>query len=375
MEARPGAGHLPALDGVRAVAALAVLVTHVAFQTGSVGDSPLGAIQGRLDSGVAVFFALSGFLLVRPWLAGRPESAGQYAARRAARVLPAYWVALAVAVPVDRAPAGVAAAHVWLGQVYVGRLLDDFSQTWSLSAEVLFYALLPLAAPWLARRAPRARLRALAATAAAGLVCTAVVRGVPGVPARAGYWLPLHLAWFAVGLALAVLTAPDAGPTLAPRLRRALAGCARRPGTAWALAALVLAVASTPLAGPLRLVPPVAAAAVTKEVLYAVLAALVLAPFVTSPDAPATGLRALLGSPPLRWLGRVSYGIFLGHLLVLHGVFLLLGQPLFAGGELRVLVPTLLGSVAVAAASWYLLERPVVRAVHRRRAVSPVPAG
>ena len=55
---------LPALDGLRAVAALLVVVTHAAYLTGfTVNGGLLGRLAGRGDFGVAIFFALSGFLL------------------------------------------------------------------------------------------------------------------------------------------------------------------------------------------------------------------------------------------------------------------------------------------------------------------------
>ena len=62
---------VPALDGLRAVAAGAVLLTHVAFRTGQTQAGAGGAVLARLDVGVAVFFVLSGFLLYPRDPAGR----------------------------------------------------------------------------------------------------------------------------------------------------------------------------------------------------------------------------------------------------------------------------------------------------------------
>src|SRR5512133_776812 len=88
-----GAGRpvVPALDGLRAVAAGAVLLTHVAFRTGQTQAGAGGAMLARLDAGVAVCFVLSGFLL-----SPVSQPVRRYALRRAARILPAYWVLLAV---------------------------------------------------------------------------------------------------------------------------------------------------------------------------------------------------------------------------------------------------------------------------------------
>ena len=74
--------HLPELDGLRAVAALGVIVTHVSFQTG------IGwGITERFDYFVAVFFALSAFVL---WRRRGLHAPGEYFRSRVARLAPAY---------------------------------------------------------------------------------------------------------------------------------------------------------------------------------------------------------------------------------------------------------------------------------------------
>src|ERR1700737_996739 len=91
---------LPAVEGMRACAAMGVVVTHVAFQTGHSGGVA-GRLFGRFDLAVAVFFALSGFLLWRGPapaardLGSRPRT-GHYLRSRAVRIMPAYVVAVVV---------------------------------------------------------------------------------------------------------------------------------------------------------------------------------------------------------------------------------------------------------------------------------------
>ena len=90
-------GRDPALTGLRAVAALAVVGTHAAFATGFLTHGYVGALAARLDIGVAFFFVLSGFLLFRPGCAPpptahRPRRCGATARHRMRRVLPAYVV-------------------------------------------------------------------------------------------------------------------------------------------------------------------------------------------------------------------------------------------------------------------------------------------
>jgi peptidoglycan/LPS O-acetylase OafA/YrhL len=368
---------LPMLDGLRAVAALAVLLTHVAYQTGEVARGAGGALLARFDAGVAVFFVLSGFLLYRPHAAvvagaGEPPPLRRYLLRRVARIVPAYWVALAAVVLTARsAPAGQVLAHLGLAQTYWGALFPTFTQTWSLCTEAAFYAVLPVlalavrrAAAW---RGPGAEWAVLGGLAAAGYGYIAVVRGF-GLPDRALLWLPGHLDWFAAGMAVAALWArghAGAPPTgRLGRTWRVARQLADWPGTCWAAAGVLLALASTPVAGPLTLAPIPGLAALVKEALYAVVGAVLLLPAALG-DSRRSGLGAVLAAPATRYLGRISYAVFLWHLLVLRGTYALTGWEPFSGHLLAVALLTTVGSVAVAALSWTVVERPALALAER----------
>src|ERR1700735_4364674 len=109
---------LPAVEGMRACAAIGVVVTHVAFDTGHSGGFD-GRLFGRFDLAVAVFFALSGFLLWRRQAAAArglaaPPSTGRYLRSRVVRIMPAYLAA--VVVRLTLLPAGIhPSLRVWVG--------------------------------------------------------------------------------------------------------------------------------------------------------------------------------------------------------------------------------------------------------------------
>ena len=140
----PGPSALPALDGLRALAVLAVLLTHVGFQTGRTVEGTVGAVLSRLDIGVTLFFLLSGFLLYRPFAAAHVGAAPAprlraYLRNRALRILPAYWLLVVVAVPLlspRQTDAGELARQLLLLQtVEADHLLHGLTQTWSLVVE------------------------------------------------------------------------------------------------------------------------------------------------------------------------------------------------------------------------------------------------
>jgi len=145
--------NFPLIDSVRAIAALSVLVFHVAQVTGTGESRSWGGYLMRLNVGVTLFFIISAFLLYRPFVAARlgvgpPVSVRRYLRSRALRILPAYWFALAVLMLVPGALVGVDARHWWIYfgflQVYdVHRIVLGISPAWSLSTEVAFYLFLP----------------------------------------------------------------------------------------------------------------------------------------------------------------------------------------------------------------------------------------
>jgi peptidoglycan/LPS O-acetylase OafA/YrhL len=369
-------GFIPALEGMRGLAALGVLVTHVAFQTGATHTAVLGRVWGRFDLAVAVFFALSGFLLWRGH-AGAARGLGpaqgmvRYWLSRATRILPAYWVAVAVVLtflPTAHASFRTWWANLGLVQVFVPlTLTDGLTQMWSLSVEVAFYLVLPLLAFALVRlRGSAARLRIPAITA---LIAVSLTWAFLPIPAPEGIhhdnWLPGYLPWFGAGMVLAELSVCPPG-----RMHR----WARHRVAMFLVAAVAFALTTTELAGPEGLVRPEPWQYAIKMALGAVMSFALMAPLVLSD----TSRHRFLASPVALAVGRWSYGIFIWHLAVLSIVFPVFGLVPFAGHFVYVLILTAVLSIAVASASYALVEEPARRAVIRwntRRAVAEPPTG
>ncbi|MBD8507478.1 acyltransferase [Hoyosella sp. G463] len=359
------AGFLPACEGLRAAAALGVLLTHVAFQTGSVTDTMVGRIYGRFDLAVALFFALSGFLLWRPHAraaratAAAPASTARYLRHRLVRIMPAYLVVV-IAVLALLPEAHGASMQTWLGnlalmQVFVPySLTSGLTQMWSLSVEMAFYLILPLLAWILWRlRGPAARWRV---PVIAGAALLSLGWGFLPIPTADGVhhdnWLPGYLAWFAAGMILAEQAMRP--PAWAVRV-------ARVPGLMLAIAAVAFVVAASPIAGPPGLVDLVAREYAAKIVAGAILGYALLAPIVLGePGRP----HRILAHPVALMLGRWSYALFLWHVAVLMVVFPILGVPPFSGYMLAVLLLTVAISVPISSISFALVEEPSRRALH-----------
>jgi peptidoglycan/LPS O-acetylase OafA/YrhL len=352
---------LPAVEGMRACAAIGVVVTHVAFQTGHSGGVD-GRLFGRFDLAVAVFFALSGFLLWRGHAAaarglGSRPSTGHYLRSRVVRIMPAYLVAVVVILTLlpdaDHPSLTVWLANLSLTQVYVPlTLTHGLTQMWSLSVEVTFYLALPILALLAARLPVRGRVPAIAALGVAswfwGWIPFAAPAGLNPLN-----WPPAFFSWFAAGMLLAEWVHSPLGWAHRLARRRVL------------MAVVVLAaylVAASPLAGPAGLVPSSATQFTVKTAMGALVAAGLVAPLVL--DRPDTGHR-LLGTRPMVTLGRWSYGIFIWHLAALTMVFPVIGEFSFRGSMPEVLVLTLIFAIAIAAVSYALVESPCREALRR----------
>jgi peptidoglycan/LPS O-acetylase OafA/YrhL len=358
--------HLRALDGLRALAALMVVLTHVGFLSGAVAYGLGGRLLGRGDFGVGIFFGLSGFLLHRAMLRETQRNGhvamGSYLLRRSARVLPAYWLCLAVVCLAVRPDWQLTTVNIMVAQIYVpDALLHAFTQTWSLSTEISFYLLLPLVFVALQRARARGNpypFAILLVTGALGLVAAGAVSQVLiSDQALIGRWLPAYWSTFALGMILAEAQQ-------APQSRQAtfLRGLAQYPGTCVATAAAAYLLATTFVAGPLILGPVTGLQLSIKLALSCVVTAGLMVPLVfgSGTDPLARSLASRVG----RYFGDISYGIFLWHLPVFEGLYAVTGLPYFTGGAMALLAVGLPVTILLAALSHHFLEAPLMAWAH-----------
>jgi peptidoglycan/LPS O-acetylase OafA/YrhL len=386
----PGNPRFPLFDALRGLAVLAVVVYHVFVFTGALNRRGIGdavAVAGSL--GPILFFAISGFLLYRPWVAARaagkpaPSTLG-YARRRALRILPAYWFALTV-LALFPGIAGVFSGDWWRYYFFLQLYDTDtlglgIPVAWTLCVEVTFYLSLPLWALAARRRRAPAELRALGALALAG-VAIQVAAGREAIPDVLGQSLLGQSTWFSLGMALAVVSV--AGLPAAGRSRALMQAVADHPGLCVAGAILAFGALI-----PLRHQPGgllgIVAALQTQQpypklladiALTALVLALVLAPAVW--DAPARLPQKVLAAAPLAWLGLISYGVYLWHLTIVELLVLPampthfeadglgLGERIGDGVTPIALALALAAACAVAAASYRWVELPFLRRKER----------
>ncbi|WP_010540716.1 acyltransferase family protein [Dietzia alimentaria] len=359
-------GYVPALEGMRAVAAFSVLTTHVAFQTASSTGSVIHRIWGRMDLSVAVFFALSGFLLWRAHALharrggeGTARPAGEYLLSRLVRIMPAYLVLVAAAfllIPRNaHSSLWTWTSNLTLTQVLVpDSLVEGLTHAWSLSVEMVFYLVLPLlwwALAALRGQAARWRIPVIATVGVASLGWALVPWYELGLPDRLNDQIlpPAFTSWFAAGMILAELS------TAPPGRVAALARHRHARWAWWSVAAAAYFATTVPQWFTEGFVHPAGPEFAARTALGAVVAFCLLAPIALAP----AGLRfAVLGSPVMNALGRWSYGVFLWHVLVLHFAFQIAFVEMFAGQMLTIWLVTVVVSTVIAAASYALVEEP-----------------
>ena len=315
-------GYRPALDGLRGVAVLLVLAQHAGL--------PLFPQGGTV--GVTLFFVLSGFLITSILRAehdatGRIDFRGFYL-RRARRLLPARALLL-IGVSAYLFVSHQSLLDVVLTAGYASNLagaaghnLGNLVHTWTLSLEEQFYLLWPLLLPVVARRR---RPAVILAVVVALVVAWRVVLSLSGAPTERIYFGPDTRAdAIVIGCALAFALARTSARFLRPAA----------VGSALLLAGLCAAPPQSHLAW---LLPPIT------------VASLVLVAFA------AQSTPRLLTWRPLVATGRISYGLYLWSFPVALSVE---SRDL----PLWVSAPTITAvSVALALASWFVVERPFKR--------------
>jgi peptidoglycan/LPS O-acetylase OafA/YrhL len=372
----------PLSDGVRGVAAISVVIVHSWLFAGRFGDGTglENRLVVRLDSMVAIFFLLSAFLLYRPMVAYRAGGPAaprvrDFARRRFLRIYPAYWVAL-TCLAIVPGLAGVFSDKWWVfyslteylhpitstaaceGQGYRCGLL----QSWTLTVELTFYVILPIFAALTARlargRAVRSWLRTELILIAFLGVMSLTLDLLP-ISLREQTWFAYsfaaHFDWLGLGLALAILSVAYGRreEELPPPLRIA----ASNPGMCWIGAIglyFVTVIAFKPI--------PFTVADFTNQEFLAIhllqcgIAALLVIPVVFGD--PNVGIpRRILANRYLLWMGLVSYGFYLWQVTI--GINLGFGSA--KEGFVTVLIGTVIIALPLAAISYYLIERPLMR--------------
>lgn len=389
------------IEGVRGLAAFAVVFSHLALillvtdgATQTAAQRLVGEGVYLLAHGVTVFFVLSGYLLYRPFaahlLGGREPSVRSFYSNRVLRIVPAYWVILAVcgwllgAVVVVSSDVAAHQPNLATGTGYLTdplQILANFSLTqgystqtigaispaWSLVPEVAFYVVLPLL--WLASRRlfPRPSFRAAMAPALA-LVAVGFVGFEVALhflqtvgdgkvfadtwPSRLFHSFIATCELFGFGMVVAVLVVRATRGDDPDRVRRL-----RRLGTLLVVAG-GLAYLPARVLGQDRLVVGVAAAA------------LIVVTVLPARGPLARTWTGLLESRPLHRAGLISYSVYLWHYPLT--LFMLKKWPGLGftslGGFLLsavIIVPVV---VVLSEITYRFVERP---ALARKRSVVP----
>ncbi len=359
--------YFPAVEGLRAAAALTVLVGHVLVLSYLPETTRSDFGIWIASFGVTIFFTISGFLLYRPYLTARNsrQEVGslvpRYLLRRAVRIFPPYWVALTV-LAIWPGLVGLFTGEWWL---YYGLLQvyspdhqgSGLSVAWTLCVEVSFYLLLPLLAAALYsrglgsgnRRGLRWELGLLL-----GLAGLTLLFHIPLSFAPSASFLQATIlgtfSWFSVGMVLAAIEV-DRPPAL-EWVRRLLS----RPELCWPIAAGLF------LLLPFQVLEGTGAVRGTLNSLDSGLAAA----FLVAPMMLAEKSRLvswLFANRLAIFLGTISYGIYLWHLpmlIWLHGSRVFTDSP---NPVVSLTVVGVAGAVALGAASWFAIERPLMRRV------------
>lgn len=335
----------------------------------------VGPILERLNVGVPIFFVLSGYLIGRPFVEKilsdqrLPPLRITYA-KRLARVLPAYWVALviltslrAVTVP----DASTFLRNFLLIHTYFPKtVFTGIIQAWTLSIEMSFYLALPLAfallQPKLRRRSPKVRTQVLA-----GVCVVAMVARYPfwwlwsiseAAPLQTAHiWLPAYADTLAAGVLISVfMVASENFPKVA-RWRQVLSRFSVPILLSSAVTFFALSRIGLPL-GPSLVSFRVQ---ILGHLLYSLTAILFVFPFTITNITPSRVLR------PIPWLSSISYGVYLWHRMLMSGGFadkLLPFEPK-DGPVLIHLAIIISTSLFIGAISYRIVEKPIIDRVNR----------
>lgn len=378
---------VPYLDGLRGLAVLLVVALHFLYQPFNPEDHPgnwflpLHRLLGASWAGVDLFFVLSGFLLGGILLDHRaaPNLFRVFYLRRAGRILPAYYLLLSLllVVPVFHLGGRIAEQlnsgdiPAWTFPFFLQNVAMTvrgswgeawIATTWSLAVEEQFYLLLPL----LIRFVPLARLPAVLVSLAllAPLVRVGLYLWAPAVQAQIAAYTLLPCRWDSLLLGVLVAYAVRDMPTATWLRRQAV-----RLQVGW----LVLAGLSLVLAW----FSPDPRSVLMRSVGYS-LFAVFFSLTVLCGELQLLPGRRLLEWTALRWVGRISFALYLIQLSVCGAVFHLVthrARSLDNFTDLLLMALSFGIALAMAAVSWKFFEQPILNQARKARYQPAAAAG
>ena len=354
-----GEGFRPDIEGLRGIAVALVVLFHAGLLSDSSFKLPGGFI------GVDLFFVVSGYLITGLLIRERERTGrinfSKFYARRVRRILPAAAVVLVITLPLayqlttlvsrpsvmqDGASAALSIANIRFAQTtdYFNPVnYSAFLHFWSLGVEEQFYFVWPAVMFVVAWKWPRPG----AAVALASIVVVSFLASLTETQDNASfafYMLPTRAWQLAAGGLLAVLsTSTDVLPRSIKSGGGLLLGFAGWIGLSGLLAgAWAIDSAATPYPGTAALVPT--------------LAGVLLIASGTQPTGPGVLLRL----SPIRFLGKISYSLYLWHwpFLILGGLYLVGPLDKLSAAQAATLA---LMSVPAAWLSWKFVEEPFRR--------------
>ena len=371
-----------ALDSLRGFSTILIVVYHVFAISGYTVThaNSTGAYTQRLNVGVTIFFVLSGFLIFRPFVhslihSSALPSVGHFYLKRAARILPGYWFALFILAELDAlriVNASGFTRNVFLVHPFTeDNVFSGIAQAWTLSVEMSFYIVVPLLAYAFRHRSIKNRSSTTSIRMLLS-VLTCIFLGAYVFQMfihqthfwffkTANIWLPSHMDTFALGMFVAVLVE---APAMARTLSHIKSFLEDHAG-ACVLGSVLVWLVSANINMPVGMVAPEFSLGLLCHFLYSISAFLLVAPFCVE---SRSFLIKVLSFRLFTWLGTISYGIYLWHAAIIGGNFAEKYMP-YRENDGQVILRLLIvlpASIAIASLSYYLLERPITRAVSKR---------
>ena len=354
--------YFPLVDVLRGLAALAVLVFHV-IEVGGWASFPTSGplLLFRYGGfGVSAFLVISGFVVTlaatQAWQTDPRQFHREFAYRRCARIVPLYLLTgvahiflvnpAFLQLPWDQLFFQISTHLLFIHNLFPSTHGSIDGPNWSIALEMQFYLLIAMLIPWLVRVQPlKVLLLIPLAWAFKFIVINLVTPGQDdqGLLFFYSTQLPGMLDLFAVGIAMALCVCRVDLP-YRKWFRPSWKNAAR-----WAAFSSLATMAALAF---FRSEPSYWTSAPLLIFFYTFLALVfggLLATAITVPGLPTAFSR------PWRYLGQISYGIYLWHMLVIVAL-------VHAGtsGGMALLLQTLAGSVILASLSWHWLERPII---------------